>query len=360
MTRNDTPADAGPDPHRGAGRPAVPRRSGRPARAAPGHCRRRGASRLQEYLGARGTRFALSPGSSLARTPPPLVVAAELVETSRLWARTVAPITAEQVEEVGQHLLKRQYSEPHWSARSGSVLAYEQVSLLGVPIVARRRVAYGRINPAEAREIFIRSALVEGQWRTRHGFFRANQELRAEIEALEERTRRRDLLVDDETVLAFYAARLPDGITSAAHFDAWWKQASPADPGPAHHDLGRPDHRRRHGGRPGRRSRTPGGSRGQDLALDYVFDPGAADDGVTVRVPLSLLNQLDPAPFSWQVPGLRRELATELIRSLPKAVRRHFAPAPDFARPGAGLARPRTHRRAPRRCPPPSAGRCGR
>ncbi|HWJ54188.1 MAG TPA: ATP-dependent RNA helicase HrpA, partial [Propionibacteriaceae bacterium] len=150
--------------------------------------RRRGRAGPQEYLGARGTRFAISPGSSLARTSPPLVVAAELVETSRLWAWTVGPITAEQVEEVGQHLLKRQYSEPHWSARSGSVLAYEQVSLLGVPIVARRRVAYGRINPAEAREIFIRSALVEGQWHTRHAFFRANQELRAEIEALEERT----------------------------------------------------------------------------------------------------------------------------------------------------------------------------
>ena len=175
---------------------------------------------LQEYLGARGARFAISPGSSLARTPPPLVVAAELVETSRLWARTVAGITAEQVEEVGQHLLKRQYSEPHWSARSGSVLAYETVSLLGVPIVAGRRVGYGRINPAEAREIFLRSALVEGQWRTRHPFFAANQALRAEVEALEERTRRRDLLVDDETVLAFYAARVPDGIVSAAHFDA--------------------------------------------------------------------------------------------------------------------------------------------
>ena len=138
-------------------------------------------------------------------------------------------ITAEQVEEVGQHLLKRQYSEPHWSARSGSVLAYETVSLLGVPIVARRRVGYGKINPVEAREIFLRSALVEGQWRTRHPFFAANQALRAEVEALEERTRRRDLLVDDETVLAFYAARVPDGIVSAAHFDAWWKRARPGD-----------------------------------------------------------------------------------------------------------------------------------
>jgi ATP-dependent helicase HrpA len=230
---------------------------------------------------------------------------------------------------VGQHLLKRQYSEPHWSARSGSVLAYEQISLLGVPIVARRRVAYGRINPDEAREIFIRSALVEGQWHTRHVFFRANQELRAEIEALEERTRRRDLLVDDETVLGFYAARIPEGITSVAHFDTWWKQAHQQTPDlltltwadlttgePAADRSGFPDTWR---------------AAGQDLPLDYAFDPGRVDDGVTVRVPLSLLNQLDPAEFSWQVPGLRRELATELIRSLPKAVRRHFAPAPEFA-----------------------------
>src|SRR3712207_3859548 len=199
-------------------------------REQPSSTRRRGRPGPQEYLGARGTRFAISPGSSLARTPPPLVVAAELVETSRLWARTVGPITAEQVEEVGQHLLKRQYTEPHWSARSGSVLAYEQVSLLGVPIVAQRRVSYGRINPAEAREIFLRSALVEGQWHTRHAFFRANTELRAEIEALEERTRRRDLLVDDETVYRFYDARVPEGITSVAHFDAWWKRVRQQTP----------------------------------------------------------------------------------------------------------------------------------
>ncbi len=330
LSRNDTPADpvrihtavlAGLLSHVGLAdvrdqRPEVGRR------------RRTGP---QEYLGARGARFAITPGSSLARTPPPLVVAAELVETSRLWARTVAPITAEQVEEVGQHLLKRQYSEPHWSARSGSVLAYEQISLLGVPIVARRRVGYGRINPGEAREIFLRSALVEGQWHTRHAFFRVNQDLRAEIEALEERTRRRDLLVDDETVYRFYDARVPDGITSVAHFDAWWKQARQQTPdlltmtwadlstgeGTARDRSGFPDAWR---------------AAGQDLPLDYVFEPGRADDGVTVRVPLPLLNQLDPAVFSWQVPGLRHELATELIRSLPKAVRRRFAPAPEFAK----------------------------
>ena len=283
----------------------------------------------REYLGARGTRFAISPGSSQAALAPPLVVAAEITETTRLWARTVAPITAEQVEEVGQHLLTRQYSEPHWSARAGAVLAYEQVSLYGVPIVARRRVAYGSVDPGEARAIFLRSALVEGRWRTSHTFFRANAELRAEAERLEERTRRRDLVVDDETIFAFYDARIPAGVTSAAHFDTWWKQARREDPdlltlrwsdltaderGPDPADFP---------------SAWP--IDGRELALNYVFEPGRPDDGVTVQLPLALLNQLDPGPFTWQVPGLRTELATELVRSLPKALRRHLVPAAEYA-----------------------------
>ena len=209
-------------------------------------------------------------------------------------------------------------------------MAYEQVSLYGVPIVARRRVSYGSVDRAEARAIFIRAALVEGQWTTRHHFYRDNQALRAEVEALEERTRRRDLMADDEVVLAFYDARLPAHITSTAHFDAWWKTArhqtpdlltmtwadltvSAAEPDPADYPQ-------------------TWTANGQQLDLDYVFDPGGLDDGVTVQVPLSVLNQLDPRPFSWQVAGLRAELATELIRALPKATRRNFVPAPEFAR----------------------------
>ena len=294
----------------------------------PGRRRRAG---LREYLGARGTRFAINPGSSLARVQPPLVVAAEIVETSRLWARTVAAISAEQVEDVGQHLLKRQYSEPHWSARTGSVLAYETVSLYGVPIVAGRRVPYGRINPAEAREIFIRSALVEGQWRTRHRFFHANAAVRAEAEALEERTRRRDIVVDDQRIADFYASRLPADVVSAAHFDSWWRAASPAErdglmltlddlivgPADSVDAAAFP------------KTWEVDGHR---LELDYVFDPGNERDGVTVTIPVQLLNQIPAAPFSWQVPGLRAELATELIRSLPKSQRRLFAPAADAAR----------------------------
>ena len=289
----------------------------------------------REYLGARGTRFAINPGSSLARTQPPLVMAAEIVETTRLWARTVGPITAEQVEEVGGHLLKRNYSEPHWSARAGSVMAYETVSLYGIPIVAGRPVGYGKINPAEARAIFLRSALVEGLWRTRHHFFADNQALRAEAEALEERARRRDLVVDDETILAFYDARVPGDITSVAHFDAWWKKARHQTPdlltmtladlttGAADDD---PD-------RVFPSTWTIGDSA---LPVDYVFDPASDRDGVIVQVPVSMLSQVDPGPFSWQVPGLRVELATELIRSLPKAVRRNLVPAPEYANRALG------------------------
>ena len=229
----------------------------------------------REYLGARGTRFAINPGSSLARTPPPLVVAAELVETSRLWARTVGPITAEQVEEVGQHLLKRKYSEPHWSARSRLGDGVRDRQPVGVPIVARRRVGYGKINPAEAREIFLRSALVEGQWRTRHPFFAANQALRAEVEALEERTRRRDLLVDDETVLAFYDARVPGRHHLGGPLRRLVEAGPARAPRPADDDLGRPDHRVVRGG-PGPCFPDTWRAAGHDLPLDYVFDPAAA------------------------------------------------------------------------------------
>ena len=164
----------------------------------------------------------------MAKVQPPLVMAAELIETTRLWARTVAGIHVDQIEDVGQHLMRRQYSEPHWSASSGSVFAYETVTLYGVPIVSGRRVGYGKINPAGAREIFLRSALVEGQWRTRHPFFSHNAQIRAEAESLEERTRRRDLVADDQAIYSFYDARVPSDVVSAAHFDSWWSRAPQA------------------------------------------------------------------------------------------------------------------------------------
>jgi ATP-dependent helicase HrpA len=290
--------------------------------------RRRPAPR--EYLGARGARFAINPGSSVAKVQPPLVMAAELMETTRLWARTVAGIHVGQIEEVGQHLLRRQYSEPHWSASSGSVFAYETVTLYGVPIVSGRRVGYGKINPAGAREIFVRSALVEGQWRTRHPFFSHNAQIRAEAESLEERTRRRDLVADDQAIYSFYDARVPSDVVSAAHFDSWWNRAPQAQRDRLTMTL---DDLLIAAEEVDDRS-FPGTWEvgGQSLTISYVFEPGNARDGVSVIIPVEVLNQVPDAPFSWQVPGLRAELATELIRSLPKDKRKRFAPVPDTAR----------------------------
>ena len=295
--------------------------------------RPRGRRPAAEYLGARGSRFAIQPGSASARVEPPLVMAVELVETSRLWARTVAPVRAEWIEEVGGHLLTRQYSEPHWSASAGQAMAYEKVSLYGVPIIAERPVSYQRIDPVAAREIFVQSALVEGQWRTRHHFFARNERVRAEASELEERTRRRDIVVDDRTIFAFYDARVPADVTSVAHFDRWWRDQRRTDE--LFLDLSLddlvegadvdadafPD------------TWTVGPA---DLPVSYAFDPGSHADGVTVEVDVSVLNQVDDAPLSWQVPGLRHELATELVRSLPKALRTRFVPAPDWARRALG------------------------
>lgn len=292
-----------------------------------GKGRRRGPA---EYLGTRGARFAINPGSSAARTRAELVMAVELVETSRLWARMVAPITAEQVEKVGAHLLKRHYSEPRWSARGGQCVADERVTLLGVPIVAQRQVSFARIDPVTAREVFILSALVEGQWRTRHHFWARNQAVRAEASDLVERQRRSDLLVDDATIAAFYDARIPAEVTSVAHFDRWWKRTRADQPALLDlslEDLVEAGAQVNPDAFPGHWA-TPEG----DLVLDYVFDPGSAADGVTVQVPVTRLTTLDPTPFTWHVPGLRLDVATELIRTLPKAVRTQVVPATDTAR----------------------------
>lgn len=290
---------------------------------------RRGRRPITEYLGARGAKFAIQPGSAAARAEPALVTAVELVETSRLWARTIVPVRAEMVEAVGAHLLVRQYGEPHWSASRGQVVADERVLLLGVPIVAGRTVGYAKVDPTLAREIFIRSALVEGQWRTRHHFFSRNTRARAQAEELQERTRRRGIAADDDAVYAFYERRIPESVTSVAHFDRWWRDKRNEDDkfldfsvddlidDVAALDVSEfPD------------SWTVGPA---DLPVSYVFEPGGGRDGVSVGIDVSLLNQVDVIPFTWQVPGLRTELATELIRALPKAVRTRFVPAPDWA-----------------------------
>jgi ATP-dependent RNA helicase HrpA len=291
--------------------------------AQPGR-RRRGPA---EFAGARGARFAIFPDSVLARKPPAWVVAAELVETSRLWARTAARIEPEWAEQLAAHLVKRSYSEPHWNARRGAAMAAEKVTLYGLPIVAARQVSYARVDPAAAREAFITNALVEGDWQTHHKFFHHNQRLLEEARDLEDRARRRGLLADEQALFGFYDHRIPKDVTSAGHFDAWWKKARAQTPGLLTltlADLAGP------GAGQVRPDDYPSDWGG--LPLSYEFAPGAPEDGVTVDIPLAALGQVNADELGWQVPGRREELVTELIRSLPKELRREFVPAPDVAR----------------------------
>jgi ATP-dependent helicase HrpA len=289
----------------------------------------------RDYLGARGARFAIWPGSALARRPPEWVVAAELVETSRLWGRVVARVDPAWVEPAAEHLVARTYSEPHWSASRGATLAYERVTLFGVPLVAQRRVTYSSIDPELSRELFIRHALVLGEWTSHHRFVRDNARRVADIERLEDRSRRRDLLVDEDALVAFFAERVPKSIVSQRHFDRWWRKAQRDRPDLLTYDdsvLLRPDATQVDADA----FPTTWYAGDVPLALTYQFDPGAAGDGVTVHVPVDVLGQVDPAPFTWQVPGLREELVTALIRSLPKAIRRSYVPAPNFAAAALG------------------------
>jgi ATP-dependent helicase HrpA len=292
-----------------------------------------------EYLGARGAKFAIFPGSALYAKQPAWVVAAELVETSRLFARQCATIEPEWVEPLAQHLVKRSYSEPHWAARRASVVATEKVTLYGVPIVAARTVQYGRIDPDLARELFIRHALVEGDWRTPHRFFADNRVLLEDVEDLENRARRRDILVDDERLFAFYDARIPADVVSGAHFDSWWKNARRDEPDllTLTPELVLAESRTRVDP-----ADYPDSWQQGDLTLRlrYTFEPGSPTDGVSVEIPLAVLNQVDAQEFDWQVPGLQLELVTELIRSLPKQVRRLLVPAPDHAREALDHLRP--------------------
>ncbi len=284
----------------------------------------------QDYLGARGGRFALFPGSGLFKKPPRWVVAAELVETSRLWGRINARIEPEWVEPLAGHLVKRSYSEPHWEANQAAVVASEKVTLYGLPIVPGRKVNFGRIDPALSRELFIRHALVEGDWKTQHRFFHDNRALLDEVEELEHRARRRDILVDDETLFAFYDHRIPADVVSGRHFDAWWKQARRTQPELLSYTASlvtNPTARRVN------EADYPDTWRqGElELPLTYQFEPGTAADGVTVHLPVALLGQLQPTGFDWQIPGLREDLVMALIRGLPKALRRNFVPVPDTA-----------------------------
>ena len=287
---------------------------------------REGESR--EFQGARNVKFVLAPGSVLTKRPPRWIVVADLVETSRLYGRIAARIQPEAVERIAGDLVQRTYSEPHWDAQRGAVMAYQRVTLFGLPLVPRRRVGYANEDPALARELFIRHALVEGDWQTRHHFFRDNTKLREELTELEEKARRRDLMVGDDEVFAFYDARVPSDAVSAKHFDAWWRKQRHKTPELltlTRDDLLRKDDPA---------AEQPDTWHADELALPltYRFEPGAEDDGVTVHVPVEVLARLGGEEFSWQVPALRKELVTALIKSLPKDLRRNFVPAPDTAR----------------------------
>ncbi|SEG25300.1 ATP-dependent helicase HrpA [Actinacidiphila yanglinensis] len=284
-----------------------------------------------EYLGARSAKFAVFPGSALFKKPPRWIMSAELVETSRLWARVNAKIEPEWVEPLAEHLVKRSYSEPHWEKDQAAVMAYEKVTLYGVPLVAQRKVNYGRIDPETSRELFIRNALVEGDWRTHHQFFHDNRKLLGEVEELEHRARRRDILVDDETLYDFYDGKLPEHVVSGAHFDSWWKHKRREEP-----ELLNFEHSMliNENAEAVTKADYPDSWRqgGLKFRVTYQFEPGGDADGVTVHIPLQVLNQVVPDGFDWQIPGLREQVVTELIRSLPKPIRRHYVPAPNYAR----------------------------
>ncbi|HEF8785325.1 TPA: ATP-dependent RNA helicase HrpA [Providencia alcalifaciens] len=283
-----------------------------------------------EFTGARNARFTIFPGSGLFKKPPKWTMVAELVETSKLWGRIAASIDPEWIEPLAEHLVKHHYSEPHWSKSEGAVMASEKVTLYGLPIVASRQVNYGVIDPLLCRELFIRHALVEGDWNTRHAFFKANLKLLSEVEDLEHKSRRRDILVDDETLFAFYDQRIPNDVISSRHFDNWWKTVSKQQPDLLSFEknmLIKED------------ASTvsaldyPNYWYQGDLKfrLSYQFEPGTDADGVTVHIPLAILNQVHNIGFDWQVPGLRHELIVALIKSLPKPIRRNFVPAPNYA-----------------------------
>ncbi|VEG73751.1 ATP-dependent RNA helicase HrpA [Actinomyces slackii] len=287
--------------------------------------------RRREYAGARGTRFAIWPGSGLRRKTYDWVMSAELVETSRLFARTVAKVDSRWIEEAAERagLARRVYGEPYWSVRHGAAMVHEKVLLYGMTLAADRPVPLSAVGTQAARdvarEMFLRKGLIEGGWHARHAFVERNRELVEELGDVERRRREHGLLADDAALFDFYDDRVPEEVTSAAAFDAWWKDARRSSP-----DL--LDFTRE--------LLLPGGDDTSGfpdtwvqadltLPLDYVFEPGHRDDGVAVRIPVEVLGRLEPEGFDWLVPGLRPELCVATIRALPKRVRRQLVPAPD-------------------------------
>lgn len=283
-----------------------------------------------EFLGARNRKFYVFPGSGLFKKPPKWVMAAELVETSRLFARVNARIEPEWIEPAAQHLVKRNYFEPHFAKKSGSVVADEQVTLYGLIIVPRRRVQYGPVNPFEARDIFIREALVNGELRRKLPFIQHNQRLIAEIRELEDKSRRRDILVDDEALFQAYDQHIPAGIYNEQLLAGWWHKAVKEQPSLLH--FKRDDLMSQSAEHVTKLDYPDTWQQGDfTLPLTYHFEPNDPQDGVAVHLPLTLVNQIEAEGFDWQVPALREPLVIAWIKSLPKSLRRHFVPAPNYA-----------------------------
>ena len=296
-------------------------------------------SEKMHYLGARNAQFFIFPTSVLFKKQPKWIIASDLIETTKLWARTVSKIEPEWVEPLAQHLVKSSYSEPHWAKSKGAVMAYEKVALYGIPIVAKRLVNYGAIDPIVSREIFIRSAMVEGEWLNNYKFFKENNRLIKEVEDLEHKSRRRDILVDEQVLFDFYDQRIGTEVVSSRHFDSWWKRAAKSDPELLNFEK---SFLMNEGANKISELDFPNfwyqGS--LKLKLTYQFEIGSEADGVTVHIPLPLLNQVEPEGFDWQIPGLRHELVVSLIKALPKAMRRNFVPAPNYAEAFLGRAEP--------------------
>ncbi|MDC8831299.1 ATP-dependent RNA helicase HrpA [Alteromonas gilva] len=282
----------------------------------------------REYLGARNTRFMIFPGSGLAKANPKWVIAAELVETSKLFGRMVAKIDPQWLEPLAEHLVKRSYAEPHWSKKRGAVMASESVTLFGLPIVAQRHVSYSKIDPSVCHQLFIREALVNGETKLRHDFLEDNQALLDLADDWEQKTRRRDLMVDEQVLVDFYAQKIPQEVNNDAAFKKWLKR----QPGTEFLRLTEADVFKEQPGTSAANAFPDVWQQGNiKLPLTYHFEPNAEDDGVTVNIPLPLLNQVVQEGFDWQVPGLREELVVQLIKSLPKRLRRNFVPAPNYA-----------------------------
>ncbi|WP_028104842.1 ATP-dependent RNA helicase HrpA [Pseudoduganella violaceinigra] len=282
------------------------------------------------YLGARGIRFHVWPGSHLSKKPGKWIVSAELVETTRLYARCVARIEPEWIEKIGGHLLKKSWGEPRWEKRPAQVTASERATLYGLVVYSQRRINYGQKNPTEAREIFIRDALVGGDYDTRLAFFAHNHKLVREIENLEHKSRRQDVLVDDQLIEAFYDGQIPADVVNGAAFEKWYKDASHDDPKLLF--LNRDDLMRHEAaGITTELFPKKMMAAGLEMQLSYHFEPGTPRDGVTLTVPLYALNQLSRERCEWLVPGMLKEKVHLLLKTLPQKQRRHMVPLPDYA-----------------------------